>query len=110
MRSFLARMFIVAVAFLAESAVRAEVEKRLLFFGDVMLAREVEREVALRKGLSPLSMMEGIGWADVAMINFEGVLDDPEQPGEGCRNRTDPCFAVDEAMFSFLSDAGITAA
>ena len=92
----------------------AEQERRLLFFGDVMLSREVAREIDRRGGVSPWSFMEEAGEkqgkADFSMINFEGAVDDPADAGEGCREAKGPCFAVPHTALSFLKPAHMTAA
>lgn len=102
----------VAVGFLATPSPAggdAGEEGRLLFAGDVLLAREVAREVAGRGGASPWSELKGLGRADFAMANFEGAVGD----GGGCPEPATvspaPCFEARPEMLRHLAAAGFTA-
>lgn len=95
--------FVVA-SMLANAATAAD-SARLLFVGDVLLTREVSREID-RRGRSPWADMKGIGAADFAMANFEGAVGE----GDGCTGReADPCFEVRPGMLRFLAEAGFKA-
>jgi poly-gamma-glutamate synthesis protein (capsule biosynthesis protein) len=101
----LARALALLTALLSGGAQAGE-EGRLLFFGDVLLGREVAREVASRR-LSPWSQMTLPRPVDFAMANFEGAVG----PGDGCRDAgAAPCFAVAPEMLGHLAAAGFTAA
>ena len=78
-------------------------EARLLFAGDVMLAREVAHEVA-RTGRSPWSDLPLFRNADFAMANFEGAVG---EDGD-CGTHT-PCFAVRPRLLKALAEAGVGA-
>ena len=108
----LSRSFFIATLLLSlfpASPTRAAEEKRLMFLGDVMLAREVEREADIRRE-SPWAHIGTFGTADFVMANFEGAMEDPAQPKEGCKGVLEPCFEVPPSMLSYLREAGITAA
>jgi poly-gamma-glutamate synthesis protein (capsule biosynthesis protein) len=81
-------------------------EGRLLFAGDVLLAREAAREIDMRGGVSPWSELKGLGHADFAMANFEGAVGD----GDGCKAQTGaPCFEARPETLRHLAEAGFTA-
>lgn len=98
------RFLVLLLALLSiPGAGRAE---RLIFAGDVMLAREVAREVAMRRGQSPWAAFGALGPVDFAMANFEAAVG----PGGGCPERpADPCFEVAPAMLAHLGRAGFGA-
>lgn len=96
--------FLVLLLALALGAGAARAE-RLVFAGDVMLAREVAREVAMR-GRSPWSQFGALGPVDFAMANFEAAVG----PGGGCpAGAKDPCFEVAPDRLGHLAAAGFTA-
>lgn len=76
---------------------------RLLFAGDVLLAREVAHEIELRKQ-SPWAGLALIRDADFAMANFEGAVGE----AEGCAGMN-PCFAVQPKLLRYLAEAGFKA-
>ncbi|HYV49727.1 MAG TPA: CapA family protein [Myxococcaceae bacterium] len=77
---------------------------RWVFTGDVMLARGVGREIALRGGASPwLKMRKFFAGADLVMGNLEGSVGEPED----CLG--EPCFAVQVDALRFPKAAGFTA-
>jgi poly-gamma-glutamate synthesis protein (capsule biosynthesis protein) len=92
---------------LAGSRLQAAETGRLVFAGDVMLAREVAHEVALSRGASPWSALPGlIAPGDFAMANFEAAVGNPA----GCDGGTArPCFAVAPPMLASLAAAGFGA-
>jgi hypothetical protein len=91
---------------LAPGNTAAAEEGRLLFVGDVLLAREVAREMTLR-GASPWSELKGLGQAEFAMANLEGVVGEgggcEAQPGGG------PCFEARPETLRHAAEAGFTA-
>jgi len=78
---------------------------RLLFTGDILLARQVAREIAARH-MSPWhDMRDALKSADFVFGNFEGTVgrqDDCQEPKE-------LCFAVSPDLVPLLKDAGFTA-
>jgi hypothetical protein len=98
-----------ALVFLGGAATRAQnaEEARLLFAGDVLLGREVAREIEQRGGASPWSAMQGLGDVAFAMANFEGAVGD----GDGCKSQTSasPCFEIHPDALRHLAAAGFTA-
>ncbi|MGZ3743723.1 MAG: CapA family protein [Pseudobdellovibrionaceae bacterium] len=84
-----------------------EAPVRLVFTGDILLSRQVQREITLKNGQSPWSKMQGFfKGADWVMGNFEGTLGDSSKCSE-----KDPtlCFAISPAALQFPKDAGFTA-
>lgn len=81
---------------------------RLVFAGDILLSRQVERELDLRKGspwetLSPLFHK-----ADFVMGNFEGAVGESDScPAELAEKHL--CFAVREDFLPLLREAGFSA-
>lgn len=77
---------------------------RWVFTGDILLSREVEREIAGRGGASPWRKMgrffEG---ADLVMGNLEGAV------GEAADCRGNPCFPIAPDALRFPKAAGFTA-
>lgn len=101
------RILVLALALVAAwGGARAEPAARLIFAGDVMLAREVAREVALRRGQSPWANFGTLGRVDFAMANFEGAVG----PGGGCPAQGgEPCFEIAADMLGHLAAAGFHA-
>lgn len=84
-----------------------EKQTRLLFTGDVLLAREVQREITIKHGQSPWANLgtffKGADWL---MGNFEGSVGSPTH----CKGKEpNLCFAVQPATLDFLKQAGFTA-
>lgn len=80
---------------------------RLLFTGDILLGREVPREITLKNGQSPWSHMGSLfKEADWVMGNFEGSIGSHSQ----CRGK-DPtlCFAIKPSTIEYLQQADFTA-
>ncbi|MGJ4891240.1 CapA family protein [Bradyrhizobium sp. HKCCYLS3077] len=91
----------VAVADAAESEAA-----RLLFTGDIMLARQVAREIDARHGLSPWhGLRDTFRGADLVVGNFEGTVG----PADACDAPKELCFAVEPKLVPLLKDAGFTA-
>ncbi len=90
----------------ASWAMAAAPQYRLVFTGDILLAREVAHEMAARHGASPWSDMGKIlGSADLVMGNLEGTVGDPL----GCAAPLELCFADDPHLLDLLKQAGFTA-
>lgn len=82
-------------------------QARLMFTGDVLLAREVPREITLRRGESPWSGMTGFfKRADWLMGNLEGSVG---VPANCVLKGASPCFAIEPSVLKYLRDAGFTA-
>ncbi|WP_257168783.1 CapA family protein [Bradyrhizobium sp. SRS-191] len=79
---------------------------RLLFTGDIMLSRQVAREIAARGGLSPWhGLRDVLRSADLVVGNFEGTVGG----ADACDAPKELCFAVDPHLVPLLKDAGFTA-
>jgi poly-gamma-glutamate synthesis protein (capsule biosynthesis protein) len=79
---------------------------RLLFTGDILLTREVAREIETRKGLSPWVGLAGeLHHADFAMGNLEGTVGDPKL----CGAPQELCFADSPRLLPLLRQAGFAA-
>nr|WP_041756182.1 CapA family protein [Bradyrhizobium sp. ORS 278] len=104
MRAALALLLVVSGLAAAEAA---EVDAaRLLFTGDIMLSRQVAREIAARGGLSPWhGMSDMFRRADLVVGNFEGTVG----TAEACDAPRELCFAVDPRLVGLLKHAGFTA-
>jgi poly-gamma-glutamate synthesis protein (capsule biosynthesis protein) len=70
---------------------------RLLFTGDILLARETAREIDAKHGASP--------WADLAGTFAQGAVGDPEK----CLAPPEFCFADSPRFLPLLKQAGFTA-
>lgn len=87
-------------------AARAEPERRLLFTGDILLARETAREIAARNGASPWSAIApSLKSVDLLMGNLEGAVGDMAD----CEAPLELCFAVAPHLLPLLKQAGFTA-
>ncbi|MBF0310672.1 MAG: CapA family protein [Magnetococcales bacterium] len=81
--------------------------ERLIFAGDVLLGREVAREMDRRPGESPWAGLTEIKQATFAMANFEGAVGGEETD---CDSRSPtPCFRIDPSRLSALGQAGFSA-
>jgi poly-gamma-glutamate synthesis protein (capsule biosynthesis protein) len=80
---------------------------KLIFTGDVMLAREVQREITFKHGISPWSEMANyFKDADWLMGNLEGSVG----VSTNCIVKgSSPCFAIQPEFLKYLQDAGFTA-
>lgn len=83
---------------------RAETARRLIFTGDVMLAREVAREIDQRRR-SPWAALPDLTHADAVIGTLEGAVGDPA----ACPMDTAPCFAIRADRLSLAARAGFTA-
>ena len=75
------------------------------FVGDILLGRQVERELQLRPGISPWQGAPFIS-DETVLGNFEGAIGTTEQcvpKGELTRQL---CFAIDERRLPLLREAG----
>jgi poly-gamma-glutamate synthesis protein (capsule biosynthesis protein) len=80
---------------------------RLLFVGDVLLAREVAQEIDVRRGASPwMELSAELHHADLVMGNLEGSIGTPAQ----CGAPLELCFADEPRFLPFLKEAGFSAA
>lgn len=79
---------------------------RLLFTGDILLSREVAREIDARQGASPWGgIADELHRADFAMGNLEGTAGNRKL----CRAPAELCFGDDPRFFPLLKQAGFTA-
>ncbi len=80
---------------------------KLVFVGDILLAREVQREIEVKNHMSPWRGM-GTYFADADLVvgNLEGSVGEAED----CLKLGDPlCFAVKPASLGFAKSANFTA-
>ncbi len=79
---------------------------RLMFAGDILLSREVAREIDARHGASPWeTLADNFHRADFVMANLEGIAGD----AAACAAPTELCFADDPRFLPLLKQAGFTA-
>ena len=98
------RLALCCALMLAALPVRAEPQHRLIFTGDVMLAREVAREIDQRRR-SPWAALPDLAQGDAVIGNFEGAVGDPAD----CPNDGAPCFAIRSDRLGLAAQAGFTA-
>lgn len=106
--SKIARAVAVSIFLLSSSyASAAEEPIRLVFTGDILLSREVQREITLKNGQSPwASMRDFFKGADWVMGNLEGSVGDSTQ----CPKKDLAlCFAISPKMLALPKNAGFTA-
>jgi poly-gamma-glutamate synthesis protein (capsule biosynthesis protein) len=90
----------------ASWAMAATPQYRLVFAGDILLAREVAHEIATRHGASPwVDMGKILEPADLVMGNLEGTVGEPET----CAAPVELCFADDPRLLRLAKQAGFTA-
>jgi poly-gamma-glutamate synthesis protein (capsule biosynthesis protein) len=90
---------------LASAAASAH-DGRLLFTGDILLAREVAHEISAKKGASPWEAFKPeFGRADFVFGNLEGAVGDPGN----CLAAGELCFAVDPHLLPLLKETGFAA-
>jgi len=84
-----------------------ESQTKLIFTGDVMLAREVQREISIKHGISPWSGLASyFKEADWLMGNLEGSVG----ASTNCIVKgSSPCFAIQPELLKYLQSAGFTA-
>lgn len=87
---------------------------RLVFGGDVMLARQVAAELRARPGQAWLKLAPFLRGATLAAANFEGAVGPASQCATAARlpdgnANLSPCFAVAPAALAGLHAAGFTA-
>jgi hypothetical protein len=93
--------------FSPSNASAGEEPTRLVFTGDILLSRQVQREITLKSGQSPWSKMgDFFKGADWVMGNLEGSVGDPARCPEKDRSL---CFAISPDALSFSKNAGFTA-
>jgi Bacterial capsule synthesis protein PGA_cap len=79
---------------------------QLLFTGDILLGREVAREIEARRGMSPwVGLADELRKADFAMGNLEGSVGN----ASSCAAPLELCFADGPRFLHFLKEAGFTA-
>jgi hypothetical protein len=93
---------------------------RMLFTGDILLSRQVAREIELRGGMSPWrDIGDALKGADFVFGNLEGAvgsMDECQQPKDELETRPagksqspkDLCFAVSPRFVPLLRGAGFT--
>lgn len=108
-RRRLAALVVAACAACSASAAGFESRpepNRMLFTGDILLSRQVAREIETRGGqMSPWHDIDLLRQAGFVFGNLEGAVgrtDDCEEP-------KDLCFAVDPKLVALLKEAGFTA-
>jgi hypothetical protein len=80
---------------------------RILFTGDILLSRQVAREIAARGGVSPWSDIgDAFKDADFVFGNLEGAVGNEDD----CQSPKELCFAVNPRLVPLLRQAGFTAA
>jgi poly-gamma-glutamate synthesis protein (capsule biosynthesis protein) len=78
---------------------------RLLFTGDILLSRQVAREIDARGGASPWRDIGDVfKGADFVFGNLEGAAGSMD----GCQLPTELCFAVNPRLLPMLREAGFT--
>lgn len=84
-----------------------EVQERLVFTGDIMLSREVQREIEQKHNVSPwVGMQNYFSNSDMVLGNLEGSVG----AKKNCINQSNPlCFATDARTLHFIKEAGFTA-
>jgi len=94
-----------AVLLLLPGLAQAE-EYRLLFTGDILLARETAHEIETKRGASPWAGLAGVlEGADFVMGNLEGAVGDAKD----CQAPGELCFADDPKYLKLAAEAGFTA-
>ena len=90
-----------------EAACADNTHSRMYFTGDILLSREVQREIVLRSGQSPWRGISPIFKnADWVMGNLEGSVGD----AESCTEKGSKlCFAIQQQSLMLLKNAGFTA-
>lgn len=84
---------------------RAEEGYRLLFTGDILLARETAHEIEAKHGASPWADFMGELHADFVMGNLEGAVGSSAD----CQAPAELCFADDPKYLALAAQAGFTA-
>jgi hypothetical protein len=110
-------LFAAGVACGASAADNADqtAPRRMLFTGDILLSRQVAREIDARGGVSPWrDIGDALKDADVVFGNLEGAvgsMDGCRSPNNGTKEQSsrDLCFAVNPRLVPMLRDAGFTA-
>lgn len=100
----------IALAALTATAIEARhgaPPRRLLFTGDVLLSRQVRREIELTKTSPWERLAPALAGADLLVGNLEGAVGDDAS----CAPPRDPspCFAIPPGLVPLLSRAGFTA-
>jgi Bacterial capsule synthesis protein PGA_cap len=81
--------------------------RRILFTGDILLSRQVAREIDARGGVSPWSDIgDAFKDADFVFGNLEGAVGNVDD----CQPPKELCFAVSPRLVTLLRQAGFTAA
>jgi poly-gamma-glutamate synthesis protein (capsule biosynthesis protein) len=80
-------------------------QHRMLFTGDILLSRQVAREIEARGGVSPWrDVGDALKDADVVFGNLEGAVGSMDD----CQPPKDLCFAVSPRLVPLLRQAGFT--
>lgn len=84
-----------------------ETQTRMIFTGDILLSREVRREIKLKNGQSPwVNIKPFFKDADWVVGNLEGSVGDTESCAEEVSTL---CFAIQPQLLKLLKKAGFTA-
>jgi poly-gamma-glutamate synthesis protein (capsule biosynthesis protein) len=79
---------------------------RMVFTGDILLSRQVAREIEARGGVSPWrDIGDALKGAEFVLGNFEGAVGSMDD----CAPPKDLCFAVSPRLVPLMREAGFTA-
>lgn len=95
------------IACLIDTANAGEVQTKMIFTGDILLSREVKREITLKHGQNPWGNIKPFfKGADWVIGNLEGSVGGVEN----CIERDSKlCFAIQTQSLELLKEAGFTA-
>lgn len=98
---------VLTIACFIDSANASETQTRILFTGDILLSREVQREIALKRGRTPWGNIKPFfNRVDWIMGNLEGSVGN----SENCTEKGSKlCFAIQPQLLELLRNAGFTA-
>ncbi len=82
-------------------------EVRLLFAGDILLSRGVERELIHNPQSLSRALQSTLSGADWAIGNLEGAVGSPDDCAESAGQS--PCFAIRDDFIPLLREAGFKA-
>lgn len=85
----------------------SQIEVRLLFAGDILLSRGVERQLIHNPQSLSRALQSTLSGADWAIGNLEGAVGSPDDCPESAGQR--PCFAIRDEFIPLLRQAGFKA-
>jgi poly-gamma-glutamate synthesis protein (capsule biosynthesis protein) len=85
----------------------SQTEVRLLFAGDILLSRGVERELIHNPQSFSRALQSTLSGADWAIGNLEGAVGSPDDCAESAGQS--PCFAIRDEFIPLLREAGFKA-